>query len=255
MKTTLSTKSQDRLGQTAANFSRRVADKLARTEQQVSKRLAERREEEAKRTREREKTEHEKARLIAKRRRAALNGIDRILTLGKNDQVQKIIHDLHQVDGDAQLTFYFAERYDGDSWYHNKNGNYNAAMDLGLRCEVSLFFLEDALSLDLAYYSPRRDQDSVEWKLFYKPSSHDTAVGRMGSARRLTQHGLGELFTSIETLDQVRLPSIRDVRNQTYEWEPNQIAFQLLTRCASGSVFDRYVAQCLSGVEKMLQRP
>ena len=222
------------LARLANVFSAQIAQRLAATERKLKAENVRRVAEERKQRREWATRERIAAEGLAKRIPLARQGLARILVVGRSEPIQKIIDTLERLGNYEGITFYKVSRPSGGAW---DDGNGSGTRDV--------MFEFRRQHLYLAYGGFATGQ-STAWKLLYNADSPEEAAQEVDTNRNeLLTADIEEFLNSIADPYPSNMSVIRNWDQRSYEWDPGDIAFQLLVSCARRSRFDNYLVQCL----------
>ena len=226
------------LARFAAAFSRDVNKHLATVQRAADAQLRRRaNEQEARARAEREKQERE-APLIAARIKLARKGFERLKALGQSEPMRQILDSLQRISRiNDHITLYEVSRPSGDDW--ELNTSYGATR-----------------TVMVELYQDRLQIFSGAW------------LNNTGGEGRLLQSGYmetssfepedGACFDIEKFLSDTAVPYpanlslVRHWNQRSYEWDPDDVAFQFLVSCARKLQFERYVKECMSGLGKKL---
>ena len=114
---------------------------------------------------------------------------------------------------------------------------------------MHLDFYDDLLYLDSTFFD-LGSHDSVRgWSLYYEPESAAEAVQR-GDGSQTSHQTVEEFLREIATDEPSDLRLAGRWNQRSYEWQPADVAFQLLVSCARSSNFSYYLAQSLKRLGK-----
>lgn len=252
MTTLVSSKSQARLATFAAGFSQRIEQRIAQVEQKGRDRLKQEAAERARREKERAQQEERERRLKSERISLARVGLERLIAVGKSKPMQRMVSVAERIHPGNGVRFYGADRYVGDAWFSWQNRDDEKTMSLGGICALHLSFFQDYLYLEYGDDIPGSAWLGTTWKLFYSPESE--SVWRGGSeGEEDRRRSFDDFLTTIATVEPSNLALVRRYDQRSYEWEPQDIAFQFLVSCARQAQFEKYLNQCLKELEKSMR--
>ena len=225
---------QDHVTKFASGFSRQVNQQVVRAQREMQDKIRHEAAERGWRTRKQSEEKERQERWLVKRMPLARQGLARILVVGRSEPIQKIIDTLERLGNYEGITFYKVSRPSGGAW---DDGNGSGTRDV--------MFEFRRQHLYLAYGGFATGQ-STAWKLLYNADSPEEAAQEVDTNRNeLLTADIEEFLNSIADPYPSNMSVIRNWDQRSYEWDPGDIAFQLLVSCARRSRFDNYLVQCL----------
>lgn len=230
----ISRESQDHLAKVATRFSRQVKARLVGMQREMQKRLDREAAVRAQRAREQREEEKREAQWLKKRMPLARVGLARILAVGKSKPVQKIISDLKRIQSHSGIVmFYEAHRLSGEAFgLSDKEIDFEPATR-----DVEFAFFLDRLRLFCGSFSSSR---GTTWEVFYNPSSPGKSILRSEPPSEKEQT-IEDFLTEIASPYPSNMSVANHWRQHSSEWDPCDIAFQLLVSCARPVRLNNYL--------------
>ena len=250
--------SSRRLQQVASTFSAHAAARLARIRRETSNKLAQEKEARKKQKREAEAKRATAERLLAQRLPLARKGLERILAFGRSKEFDGIFNDYSALTSvELQIVFFGVSRPSGDDW--DFGTSYGASRD------AEILLLSDRITIRLGGLGTGL---SDSYDILYKPGdTKEAPVEPESTEHRVLEEG----GWTMESLDPAKWLTINEFlkkiasaysqpialynrpSQRRYEWDPEDVAFQVMVSCARKSAFEVYSAKCLSNLEKELR--
>jgi len=238
MATTLvSGKIQGRLANITTRISRQVEARLAEVQREAQTRLNREAAERARSAREQREEENRRAQWLAKRMPLARIGLARILAVAKSEPVQKIISDLKRIQSfSGVVLFYEAHRLSGKAF---ELLDEEIDFDPGTR-DVEFLFYSDYMRV---FCGSLAAGDGVTWKILYNPSTPSGAVLMTDPPSREEEETVEDFLGQIASPYPSDMSLVRHSLQRRWEWDPSDIAFQLLVSCARPARLNNYLKE------------
>lgn len=235
MKTLVSSKSQDHLARVTTRFSKQVEARLAGMQQEMQDRLDQEAAIRAQCAREQREEEKRQARWLAKRMPLARIGLARILAVGKSEPVQKIISGLKRMQSHSGVVmFYEAHRLSGDAF---EMPDKDIDFEPGTR-DVEFLFYSDHLRIFCGSVSAGQ---GITWEVFYHPCETGATILMTDPPSREKEKAVEEFLAEIASPYPSNMSLANYPRQRRWEWNPDEIAFQLLVSCARPVRLNNYL--------------
>jgi hypothetical protein len=233
----VSSKSQDHLAKVATRFSMQVEARLAGIQREIQDRLDREAAVRAHHARKQREEEKRQTQWLKKRMPLARVGLARILAVGKNELVQKIILNLKRIQSHSGVVmFYEAHRLSGDAF-----GLPDKEIDFepGTR-DVEFLFYSDHLRIFCGSFSAGQ---GITWEIFYHPCETSAAVLMADPPSQEKEKTVEEFLADIASPYPSNMSVASHWRQRSHEWDPEAIAFQLLVSCARPARLNNYLKE------------
>ncbi len=165
---------------------------------------------------------------IAKRLPLAKKGLERIMQIGQDPAVQRLMHAMLMSPYHLRFVLYKTSRPSGDAWDYPGEGLGTGRRDIMI--QLHLTHIEVLCGSELTF-----------WEIYYKELQPGIHVIRSYDGYPSKQITIDDFLTEIATPVTANLALLEHPDQRAFEWEPEAVAFQVFVSCARRTALKKYL--------------
>ncbi len=171
---------------------------------------------------------------IARRLPRAKKGLDRIMAIGQDPYNQRLLQALARERNREAIVLYSATRPSGDAWDYPNEERGQGTRDVIIKLTPT--------HVEVLCGSLRSGMTT--WKIPYKDNEVHGPVTEIRDRKEISM-SVSDFLGKIATPHTFHMSILGHPDQRTSEWDPEEVAFQVLVSCARKDAFERYVVKCL----------